>query len=86
MILLACIALGSALYRWRGHGKVSGLAWGLQSERGGVESSGCGGVEGHAAQSLLEELGTSPRAARRFRSPTEGKGSGRRPGDPRQRG
>lgn len=27
MILLARIALGSALYRWRGHGKVSGPRW-----------------------------------------------------------
>ncbi len=27
MLILACIALGSALYRWRGHGKVSGPRW-----------------------------------------------------------
>lgn len=25
--LLACVALGAALYRWRGHGKVSGPRW-----------------------------------------------------------
>jgi len=27
MLTLACIALGACLYRWRGHGKVSGPRW-----------------------------------------------------------